>query len=67
MNLTNFWLLLTLACVAWYSTITLYIAWRGAIDIRQMLRRLATSQEIASARADQESAAARPPKPPGDI
>jgi hypothetical protein len=42
MNLSTFWLLLTLACVVWYSTITLHIAWRGAIDIRQMLKRLST-------------------------
>jgi hypothetical protein len=35
-----FWGLLTLAVLAWYSTITIYVAIRGAIDIRHMLRRL---------------------------
>jgi hypothetical protein len=35
-----FWLLLTAACLAWYSTITVYVAVRGAMDIRQMLERL---------------------------
>ncbi len=35
-----FWGLLTLACLVWYSTITIYVAIKGAGDIRQMLRRL---------------------------
>jgi len=35
-----FWLALTVACVAWYSTITVYVAIRGAMDIRSMLARL---------------------------
>jgi hypothetical protein len=35
-----FWLLLTAACVAWYSTITVYVAVRGLMDIRQMLDRI---------------------------
>lgn len=35
-----FWYLLTLACVVWYSTITVYVAIRGIIDIRGMLSRL---------------------------
>jgi hypothetical protein len=39
-----FWGLLTFACLAWYSTITIYVAIKGAGDIRQMLRRLARSK-----------------------
>lgn len=35
-----FWLLLTIACVVWYSTITVYVAFKGAIDIKNMLARL---------------------------
>jgi len=35
-----FWGATTIACLAWYSTITIYIAIKGAIDIRSMLRRL---------------------------
>jgi len=35
-----FWFLLTVACVVWYSTITVYVAIRGAADIREMLHRL---------------------------
>ncbi len=34
------WLLLTAACILWYSTITVYVAVRGVLDIRSMLRRL---------------------------
>lgn len=36
-----FWHLLLLACVVWYSTITVYVSIRGGFDIRQMLSRLA--------------------------
>jgi hypothetical protein len=35
-----FWGATTIACLAWYSTITIYIAIKGTIDIRNMLRRL---------------------------
>lgn len=37
------WLLLTSAVVLWYSTITVYVAIRGAWDIKQMLGRLSES------------------------
>lgn len=35
-----FWLVLAVLCLAWYSTMTVYVAVRGAIDIRAMLGRL---------------------------
>lgn len=35
-----FWLLLTVACVVWYSTITVYVSIKGASDIKNMLARL---------------------------
>jgi len=35
-----FWLLLTIVALVWYSTVTVYVAVRGAFDIQQMLRRL---------------------------
>jgi hypothetical protein len=35
-----FWGLLTVACLVWYATITVYVAIRGAFDIRSMLDRL---------------------------
>jgi hypothetical protein len=40
-----FWWLLTMACVVWYSTITVYVAIRGAMDIKEMLKRLAEGPE----------------------
>ena len=36
-----FWWGMTIACVVWYSTITIYVAIRGAFDIRHMLNTLA--------------------------
>lgn len=38
-----FWWLLTMACVVWYLTITVYVAIRGAADIKGMLKRLSDS------------------------
>ena len=35
-----FWGALTVACVIWYSTITVYVAIKGASDIKNMLARL---------------------------
>ena len=34
------WSLVIIACIAWYSTITLYVAFKGFRDIRSMLRDL---------------------------
>ena len=36
----SFWFLLIWACVVWYSTITIYVSVKGALDIQQMLRDL---------------------------
>lgn len=36
-----FWGLLTLAVLAWYSSITLYVSYKGLFDIRDLLRNLA--------------------------
>jgi hypothetical protein len=35
-----FWGLLTLACLIWYSTITIYVAYKGLADIKGMLKNL---------------------------
>ncbi len=35
-----FWWLLTAAAVVWYSTVVIYVAFRGLFDIRNMLERL---------------------------
>ena len=42
-----FWAGLTLAVLVWYSTITVYVAIRGAMDIKHMLRNLAEKQSGA--------------------
>ena len=44
-----FWFLLTFACVIWYLTITVYVAIKGAKDIKGMLKRL---QEQGNASSD---------------
>ena len=38
-----FWFVLAVGCVAWYSTITVYVAIKGVKDIKTMLRNLAKS------------------------
>ena len=40
--LTNhpLWGLLTLAVIVWYSTVTVYVGIRGALDIKHMLANL---------------------------
>jgi hypothetical protein len=40
----QFWWLLTMASVAWYLTVTVYISIKGAQDIRHMLARLKSQQ-----------------------
>ena len=40
-----FWWALTMACVIWYSTITVYVAIKGAADIKNMLARLGAEAE----------------------
>jgi hypothetical protein len=40
MSAANFWWLVTIACLVWYSTITVYVSVRGITDIRNMFRRL---------------------------
>jgi hypothetical protein len=46
----QFWWLLTLAAVGWYATVTVYVAVRGAADIRHMLKRLQSQQAPDSGR-----------------
>jgi hypothetical protein len=41
-----FWWILVVACLIWYSTITVYVAIRGVKDIRGMLERLARGQDL---------------------
>jgi hypothetical protein len=40
-----FWHMLVWACVLWYTTITVYVAFKGGYDIKHMLARLAEQQD----------------------
>ncbi len=40
-----FWLLLSIACLVWYSTITIYVAVKGASDIVAMLKTLSPPED----------------------
>jgi hypothetical protein len=40
MNEHWFWLILAVGCTVWYSTITVYVAYKGIHDIREMLTKL---------------------------
>lgn len=42
-----FWWLLTYSTVGWYLSVTVYVAVRGVVDIRQMLRRLADDHPLS--------------------
>lgn len=53
--LIGFWGLLLAACIVWYSTITIYIAIRGAADIRKMLASLNARNESERAEASGET------------
>jgi hypothetical protein len=44
-----FWWLLTVVVVVWYSTVTIYVAIRGVLDIKYMLARLGALSEPDSA------------------
>jgi len=45
-----FWWLTTLAVLVWYSTVTIYVAVNGTLDIRQMLRRLKEGEKVRDKR-----------------
>lgn len=45
-----FWFLLMLAVVCWYSSVTIYVAIRGAVDIKHMLERLEKIRQEDSSR-----------------
>lgn len=61
MNVETFWWALTLAALAWYSSVTLYVAVRGAGDIREMLARLSARQPPDSHAQDPQAPHEGPP------
>jgi hypothetical protein len=48
----TFWWLLTIVCLVWYATVTVYVGIRGAWDIKNMLARL---EKLQDAEKDGES------------
>ena len=48
-----FWRGLLYTCLAWYTGVTLYVAVRGAIDIRTMLRSLSAEHSKRAASKDE--------------
>ena len=40
LEMADFWWLVLVACLAWYATVTVYVAVRGALDIKHMLARI---------------------------
>jgi hypothetical protein len=49
-----FWLLLTIACIVWYSTVTVYVGFKGIADIKQMLARLSEKNNQSESHGDTE-------------
>ncbi len=41
----TFWYILSMACLVWYSTITVYVSYKGIADIKGMLKRLEKENE----------------------
>lgn len=47
-----FWLILTIAALVWYSTVTVYVAARGGVELKRMLIALRTRQRDDDAHRD---------------
>jgi hypothetical protein len=43
--MATLWFILTLSALAWYASVTVYVAVRGARDIRTMLARLGQNRK----------------------
>ncbi len=42
------WTLLAAACLIWYATITILVAWKGGSDIKKMLTKLGAGRDAAN-------------------
>jgi hypothetical protein len=51
-SLADFWWVMTMACIVWFSTVTVYVAIRGAFDIKGMLARLGRTDETEDESTD---------------
>jgi hypothetical protein len=50
--LETFWWLLLIACLVWYTVLTVYVGIRGAWDIQAMLQRLKNINDEAPAESE---------------
>jgi len=48
-----FWTILTVACLIWYTVVTVYVAIKGAGDIKEMLRNLAENNREEGIETDE--------------
>ena len=48
-----FWTILTVACLIWYTFVTVYVAIKGAGDIKEMLRNLAENNREEGIETDE--------------
>ncbi len=51
----EFWWGVSMACLVWFSTVTVYVAVRGAFDIRHMFERLKRTRELEDEEAREGS------------
>ena len=48
-----FWLIMVIAAVTWYITITLYVSLKGVADIKEMLKTLGDRKKANEASMDE--------------
>lgn len=41
----NFWFVMAIACLLWYTVLTLYVSVKGGFDIKSMLKKLSSKQQ----------------------
>ena len=58
-----FWTLVMVTCLVWYSVVTIYVAIKGAADIRSMLARLDELREPPDGNPPGAEALPRGPSP----
>ncbi|MHB0999487.1 MAG: hypothetical protein ACYC27_09595 [Armatimonadota bacterium] len=49
-----FWWLMTIAVMVWYSTVTIYVAYKGAKDIKNMLKRVKEQCDVDPENCDNQ-------------
>lgn len=50
-----FWVIVAVICIAWYTVVTVYVAIRGASDIRGMLAHLKATGGVTPPAAEDSS------------